>query len=216
MTESTKTVLTVVRHGETEWNREGRIQGHVDSPFTERGIRQAEALAEACARRRFDCIYSSDLGRAFRTAELIAEKQDIPIITEVGLRERNLGIMQSLTMMEFLDQYPDEYTGFRSGDPDYVIPDGESVRQRYDRSIDCANRIIEMHVGENILIVTHGGVLESMFRHAVGIPLTSKRDFSLFNCALNAFSIADGHWRLDSWGDVRHLATVSTLDDLEL
>jgi probable phosphoglycerate mutase len=148
MADSNSTLLTVVRHGETVWNRIGRQQGWLDTELTELGRAQAKAIAGALAGREFDAIYSSDLGRAMRTAEIIAAVLGMEVVPSSGLRERNLGILQALTMAEFRQKHPGEYERFASGEADYRLPGGESIRDRYDRHVACAQELAARHPGE--------------------------------------------------------------------
>ncbi len=210
---NTITKLTVIRHGETEWNKIGLQQGHLDSPLTEIGIKQAQAVTGKLSNEKIDVIYSSDLGRAMRTAEIIADELDLKIIPDKNLRERNLGILQGITKKEFAEKCPEEYSKFLSGDPNYQFPNGESARQRYDRNIKGIIDIVSNHKGQNILIVSHGGVLNSLIRYVLNIPLENKRCFSLFNLSVNRFTIKNGKWSLDTWGDISHLNNIQTLDD---
>ncbi len=207
------TELIVVRHGETVWNEIGKQQGWLDTELSELGRAQAQAIADSLTGEHFDALYSSDLGRAMQTAEIIGERLGLEILTDTRLRERNLGIMQGLTMAEFEQKYPEKYAQFRGGDPDYVIPDGESVRQRYERNITCAEELARHHGGQRLLVVAHGGILNSFFRHAVGMDLTAPRHFSLYNASINTFTLTDGQWRLDRWGDTHHLKHLGTKDD---
>ena len=207
------TELIVVRHGETVWNEIGKQQGWVDTELSELGRTQAQAIADALAGVHFDALYSSDLGRAMQTAEILAAELGLEILTDARLRERNLGIMQGLTMAEFEQKHPEQYAQFRGGDPNYVIPDGESIRQRHERNIICAEELARHHVGQRLLIVAHGGVLNSLFRRATGQDIASPRHFSLFNASINAFAITDGRWRLNRWGDTHHLKDLETKDD---
>ncbi len=202
-----------VRHGETEWNLTGKIQGHLDSPLTDNGIKQAGLLADALREKNIDVIYSSDLERALQTAEIIAGKLSLEIKTDIRLRERHLGIMQELTKKEFAEKYPGEFALFDTNDPDYILPGGESARQRYTRSIECVEELAEREKGKRVLIVAHGGVLSSFYYKATNTPLTEPREFPLFNGSINSFSISDGEWSLDSWGDTEHLENLETLDD---
>jgi 2,3-bisphosphoglycerate-dependent phosphoglycerate mutase len=208
-----KTLLLAVRHGETEWNLAGRHQGQLDSPLTSRGIRQAECLADGLADRHVDILFSSDLGRALHTAEIIAKRLSLEICTDLRIRERHHGIVQGLTRKEFADKYPDEAQRFFSGDPDYVLPGGESARQLYDRSVQCAEDVALRHPGKNVLIVGHGGGMSCYFRKATSIPLGQPRRFSLFNAAINSFRISGGQWHLDTWGEIAHLKRLDALDD---
>jgi len=201
-----------VRHGETEWNLTGTQQGHLDSPLTEWGVRQAEALAKGLAGRGIEFIYSSDLGRALRTAEIIGVRLGLRVQTDERLRERHLGALQGITKEEFRRRYPEECARFDSHDPDHCLPGGESARERYERSIACAEDLAGRHSGSTVLLVTHGGILSSFFYKSVGIPLRMPRGFSLFNAAINRFSISGSTWRLDTWGDLSHLGGMSVLD----
>ena len=205
--------VIVVRHGESEWNREGRQQGHLDSGLSARGKAQAEAIAHRLAERSFAALYSSDLGRAHQTAKIIADVTGHTAILDARLRERNLGIFEGLTWPEIEQRYPEDCRSFRTGDPDYVIPNGESARRRFCRTVGCLEEIAGNHAGEVIVIVAHGGVLSGLFRKALGIPLEAPRRFRLWNAGLNTFFFEDGSWTLGSWGDVAHLADIGTLYD---
>jgi probable phosphoglycerate mutase len=207
------TVLYAVRHGETEWNLIERQQGHLDSPLTGKGIQQAQLLANGLAKKNIDILYSSDLGRTLQTAEVIAKRLLLDIHTDSRLRERHLGILQGLTKNEFERRYPEEATRFDSDDPDYVLPGGESLRQCFIRCIECAEEIARDNGGKNILIVGHGGVLRSFFHKAANTPLGGPRRFSLYNASINSFSLSNGQWRLDTWGEIAHLETMKVLDD---
>ena len=143
----TSTVLFTVRHAETEWNLARRFQGHLDSSLSPHGIQQAEALAAELAPKHIELIYCSDLGRALHTAQIIAPILSLEIRTEARLRERHLGVMQGLTRQEFREKHPEEAEQFNSGDPDYVLPGGESARQRYTRCIACAEELALRHLG---------------------------------------------------------------------
>ena len=202
------TELIVVRHGETFWNSEGLIQGHLDTDLSPMGIRQAEAIAERLAEEKFVAIYSSDLKRAYQTAEYLAGKTGHKITADRRLRERNLGIFQGLTMDEVEQRYPGEFNLYKTGGPDYVVPDGESRRQQFERAIDCIKEISVRHNGESIVIVTHGGVLSGLFRYVLDIPIFAPTRFKLFNASINTFFIENGIWLLGCWGDVGHLRDI--------
>lgn len=210
------TKIIAVRHGETEWNRVGRQQGHLDSTLTHLGLQQARALAEGLREYRVDRIYSSDLGRAVETATIISGALGTGFLTNEGLRERNLGTMQGMTKAEFNEKYPREWKTFEEGDPEYVLPNGESARQRYDRAVQCVEKIVMEDEGKTILLVTHGGVVMSLLYRTLRLPLTQRRAFSLFNGSINVLSISDGmEWRLETWGQTSHLTKCGreTLDD---
>jgi len=210
---ATVTELIAIRHGQTEWNLEGRHQGQMDSDLSVLGVRQALALARRLVKVPFHAIYSSDLLRALHTAEYIARKTGHSIRVDRRLRERHFGIFHGLTVAEIRVRYPNEYLQFRSGDPDYVIPDGESVRQKYDRVIQCARQIVQANLGRRVIVVTHGGVLDALFRFTVGLSLSIPRRFRLLNAGLNTFLIVNGAWTLGTWGDVGHLRDMEPQDE---
>jgi 2,3-bisphosphoglycerate-dependent phosphoglycerate mutase len=208
-----KSELILIRHGETVWNREGRWQGHLDSDLTTLGLRQADAIADRLASADLVALYSSDLGRAHRTAERVAARTGHRVITDTGLRERGLGIFQGLTFSEIRDQHPAEFERFSARDPDHVVPGGESLHGKHQRAVRCLERIAGSHRGQRIAVVTHGGVLDSLFRHALGLSLQRARQWVLYNGSLNTFFLEDGAWSLGTWGDVAHLQHAGTLDD---
>jgi len=207
------TELILIRHGETVWNREGRWQGHLDSELTPVGLRQAEAVARRLARVDFVALYSSDLGRARRTAECIAAASGRPLQTDSGLRERALGVFQGLRLDEIHQRFPHEFERFRRRDPDHVIPEGESLRDKHERAVACLERIARTHAGNRVVIVTHGGVLDSAFRLALELPLSIPRRWVLYNGSLSTFFRDDNGWSLGTWGDISHLDHAGTLDD---
>jgi probable phosphoglycerate mutase len=200
-----RTQVIIVRHGETEWNLRLIRQGHLDSPLTDRGMAQAKALAQRLAQEKFTTLYSSDLGRAVQTAQEIANVTGHSIVTDPRLRERHLGIFQGLSGQEIQARFPEEYRFHRTLGPTYVIPEGESVEQQVARNIEYLNELAEKHLGEAIVVVTHGGVLSGLFRHTFSIPFTAPRRFDFTNAGLNVFAYEDGNWFLQVWGDVSHL-----------
>ena len=213
MSSSADTHLIAIRHGETEWNRDGRFQGHLNSVLNREGLAQAQALGVRLAAERFDLLFSSDLGRALQTASAIAMRSGHEIVVEPRLRERRMGIFQGLTPAEVEARYPDEYARFRTHDPDYIIPEGESMRQLFERSVACLNQLAARHAGLTLAAITHGGVLAMLYRHARAMPLEAPRDFPLRNTGVNRFRHRLGAWQLQSWGEVGHLERA--LDDPE-
>ena len=207
------TLITLIRHGETEWNLSGRWQGHADSPPSSRGIKQAKALGIRMKSEQLDYFYSSDLGRAMHTAQLIGEPSGLVAEPFSKLRERDLGLLEGLNTDEMLEQYPEIYNSFRNDGPDFLVPQGESFRQFYER---CANGVLEIakkHEGSRIGIVTHGGVLGVIFRYVLNLSLEAERNFVILNCSLNRIERKQNGWNLISWGDVAHLQNMETLDD---
>lgn len=201
-----KTTLLLVRHGETIWNLEHRIQGHLDSELSELGWRQAAALEKAFSTRKIDVLYSSDLGRALKTADAIERATGLKTIPKVCLRESNLGVLQGRTTAEMLDHISqEEYDLFHRRHPNFQIPEGESLLMRHERATNCVNELVAAHPGKNIAAVTHGGFMESIFRYVFDMPLQAPRSFSILNASINTLEFEDGKWHLVTWGDVSHL-----------
>jgi len=200
------TRLLVIRHGETVSNQAGRFQGQADSPLSPAGTAQSEALAARLARAGLAAIYSSDLGRAMHTAQLIAAAAGLSLQIDARLRERHLGVFQGLTADEAASQHPDANAAFRRGDPDFVLPQGESMRQSLLRFCACCDELALHHAGSTIALVTHGGVMSTFLRHVLGLPLDAPRRYKRLNASINAFVREQGKWFLESWGDTAHLA----------
>jgi probable phosphoglycerate mutase len=194
--------ITVIRHGETEWNRLGLHQGMLDSPLTSRGREQAYHVAELLQHYTFHKLYSSDLGRAVETARIIAGILKLDIAFDERLRERNLGKLGGLTISQFKTKYPEACEHYIAGDPDYVLPGGESAAQAYKRSIGCFEELTASHSDENILVISHGLILEYLLKHSLGIPLHQKIRFTLKNCSINRFLKGEDGWMLDTWGEM--------------
>src|SRR5437667_6296221 len=151
-----RTQVTIVRHGQTEWNLKLVRQGPFDSPLTDKGIAQARALAQRLAQEKFTALYSSDLGRAVQTAQIIANATGHVIITDQRLRERHLGIFQGLSGDEIRERFPEEYRLHRTVGPTYVIPGCESVEQQVARNIAYLNEIGQKYTRARIVLMTHG------------------------------------------------------------
>ena len=208
----TTTRLCIVRHGETAWNAEHRVQGQLDVPLNAIGLAQALAAAKVLSREKFDAIYSSDLSRARQTAEPTACFHSMKVVLEKDLRERHYGIFERLTYAEVKQKFPEDYARFEARDPAYAFRTGESLRDFSARSIAVISKIANQHVGESIQIFTHGGVLDKLYRFITGLPLSAPRDFGIPNAGLNRIEFAADRWQVRAWADVAHLE--SALDDL--
>ncbi len=209
MTPIPTTELILVRHGQTDWNLEERMQGHWDSNLTPLGVIQAEAVAARLARENIEAIHASDLGRAMRTAEVLARAIGLEVIPDPSLRERNMGVFQGLNTDEIRERFPDDYQQFASRRPDYVIPRGESMQQCHDRVIAGLQAIAERYPGRKVAVVTHGGPLSAAFRHTMQLPVNAPRHWSLFNASINRFEVQKTRWELVVWGDMTHLGGMS-------
>jgi probable phosphoglycerate mutase len=200
-----KTDFILLRHGETEWNSLGRLQGHLNSPLNPEGLRQADALAERLASVSFHALYSSDLGRALETARRIAARTGHDVREDPRLRERGLGIFEGLTREEAHQRHPETFAHYTSEGSDFIVPGGESVAQRLGQAMECLEELGARHPGERVVVVTHGGVLSSLFRRCLGIPHETPRAFSVLNASWNHFDFHERKLRLVTWGDVNHL-----------
>jgi probable phosphoglycerate mutase len=206
------TRLCIVRHGETAWNAEHRVQGQLDVPLNAIGQAQAQAAAKVLARERFDAVYSSDLSRARQTAAPAANLLSMEIAVDRALRERHYGIFERLTYAEVKTRYPEDYARFEARDPEYAFRTGESLKDFSARSIAVISRIVDQNKDRSILVFTHGGVLDKLYRFVTGLPLSAPRDFGIPNAGLNRIEVTPAGWRIGSWAEVVHLERA--LDDL--
>lgn len=214
------TQVLFIRHGETPWNRVKRIQGHIDIPLAETGVEQAQRLAERLVREardgmRLDAIYSSDLQRAQQTARPAASALGIVPRLDEALRERAYGIFQGHDSEEIAQRYPDDYAHWQTRDPGFAPAGGESVRTFYHRIVHAVAAIVAKHPGGRIACVTHGGVLDCVYRYAHGLALDAPRSYALLNTSINTVEFGhDGAATVLAWGDVSHLSGASDDDGL--
>lgn len=202
------TRLIIIKHGETEWNLEGRIQGHMDSPLTESGRVQAEAIATSLQTVEVNALYSSDLGRAYSTAQVVSHKTGQDILTDKRLRELHLGKFEGLTEEEVRKRFPEEYVYLKKAEPDYIYPGEESKKQFSLRVISCLEKLMGKHQGEQIVVITHLGALSRLIRYTLGMPVVGSNEYKICNAALNIFSYENKRWQLEIWGDLSHLTEV--------
>lgn len=209
------TRILAVRHGETAWNRDTRIQGHTDIDLNEHGRWQAAQLAQALAEEPIDAFYASDLSRALETAQAVARRHDKPVHTHAGLRERCFGRFEGHTWAELEARYPEESTAWRKRVPDFAPPGGESLLQLQDRVVRAVNELAARHPGEQILVAVHGGVLDILYRAATRLELQAPRSWELPNTGINRLLWSPEGLSLVGWGDTQHLhvETGNTLDE---
>jgi probable phosphoglycerate mutase len=205
--------LIAIRHGETEWNIQSREMGQLDSPLTDRGILQANAIATRLGRHRLDALYCSDLGRAIRTAHIISSAIGIEPVLDAGLRERNMGIFQGLTKAEMMFKFPREYSDYHRIGHTFRIPDGESAQERDVRSLRVLTEIATRHVDQTVVVVTHGGFLMGFFEQVLGMVPGNGWRFRRENAAFNCFEYLDGKWSLQTWNDTSHLDDMGSGSD---
>ncbi|MES2933053.1 MAG: histidine phosphatase family protein [Pseudomonadota bacterium] len=206
---SSPTQILLIRHGETAWNAERRLQGHIDIALNAEGERQARALGLALQSEALDAIVSSDLQRALHTAQAIARHQPMSLMIDPLLRERCYGAFEGLTHADIAQRYPDEYARWMARDPDALMPPGErmaeSFRQFSARVVAALLYWAAQYAGQKIAIVAHGGVLDCAYRAAASMPLSAPRNYAVLNTSINRFAVEDGVLKLVKWGDVAHL-----------
>ena len=203
MTEPTR--ITAIRHGETAWNADTRIQGHLDIPLNSAGRRQAERLALALSDQPITAIYASDLARARETAQYVARALGKEVIEEKGLRERAFGEFEGRTFAEIEIQLPEQSLRWRKRDPEFAPAGGESLLALRKRVLDAAERLAAKHPGELIAMVGHGGVMDVLYRAATKLDLQAPRSWALGNAAINRLLWTPEGFTLVGWADTNHL-----------
>ena len=201
-----------MRHGETDWNAQSRLQGHLDIDLNERGRWQAQRAGLALADSGITTIYCSDLRRAHDTAlaisRAIAQHSGIAatdLRLEPGLRERSFGDFQGLTYDEVGALHPEDALRWKQRDPHWAPPGGESPAALHQRIATTLHAIAAQHPGEHIALVSHGGVLDMLYRLATGQALNAARTWELGNCAINRLLYTPQALTLVGWADTQHL-----------
>lgn len=208
----------IVRHGETSWNADRRLQGHQDVPLNELGLAQAEAAGRYLLNRHqqtpYAAIVSSDLMRARQTADEIAHALGMAVVSDPGLRERHYGQFEGKTQTEAEAQNPADYAALVARAELDAAPGGaeplQGMLERIERSLwDLASQ----QADHAVILVTHGGVLDLLYRRAMGRPLTGPRDAPIPNAGLNWLDIeaeeAGLRWTMVAWGKTEHLTGAS-------
>lgn len=200
------TRIIAVRHGETAWNVDTRIQGQLDIPLNEKGRWQAQRLARALAASEpMAALYSSDLLRAWDTAKSIADSTGLAVVTDTGLRERAFGRFEGKTFVELEASWPQETLRWRERDPDWAPPGGESLLEVRARVLQTVDTLAAQHVGEQIVLVSHGGVLDALYRAAAGLDIRAPRTWLLGNASINRLLWTPESLTVVGWSDTAHL-----------
>lgn len=203
------TRLLLVRHGETAWNADGRLQGHLDIPLNDVGRAQAGRLAAALVDERepIDAIYSSDLARALQTAQAVADATGVPVTALATLRERCFGAFQGRSFAAIEAELPHDAERWRRRDPDWAPPGGgESLLRFQERITQIVCGLAAQNIGKHVAVFTHGGVLDVLYRAATGLGLQDARTWQLDNAAINRLLwTPDGGLTLVGWADSFHL-----------
>lgn len=203
------TRIIAIRHGETAWNVDTRIQGHLDIPLNDTGLWQARQLARALAGEPLSAIYASDLQRAHATARAIAEATGAPLVAEPGLRERSFGQLEGRTFAEIEAELPEQARRWRQRDPHFAPEGGETLVQLRERIAATTHRLAAQHTGGLVVLVAHGGVLDVLYRLATGQELQAPRTWQLSNAAINRLLWTPEGLTLVGWADTQHLDTAT-------
>lgn len=200
--------LILVRHGETIWNQENRWQGQADVPLSSSGQTQAQRLAQRLVQeqRQVHAIYSSDLSRAFQTAQILGESLGMPPLPEQGWREMDIGRWSGLTTAEVATRYAEEWERLRSGE-DLPRGGGETFAQFQGRLVHTVQRLFARHAGQQVMIVSHGGAVRAFLLHCRGLAMNQFREIEkIGNTGVSEVSIfADGRTEIHSVNDTNHL-----------
>ena len=206
------TRIIAIRHGETAWNVDTRLQGHLDIALNPKGLWQAEQVARVLADEPIDAVYASDLLRAWHTASAIAQTTAAPLVASQNLRERCFGSFEGQTYAELEARWPEDALRWRKREPDWAPPGGESLLALSERIAATVDALARQHVGGQVVLVAHGGVLDVLYRLATGQELQAPRSWHLGNAAINRLLWTPGGLTLVGWGDTRHLEE-ATLDE---
>jgi 2,3-bisphosphoglycerate-dependent phosphoglycerate mutase len=203
MLEATR--ILAIRHGQTAWNASARIQGHTDIGLDTLGQWQALQLAQALGHEELQAIYSSDLTRARDTAAPLAAARGLPVGADTGLRERAFGEFEGLSFEQIESRWPEQALAWRRRDPGFGPRGGEVLRDFRERVVAALNRLALAHRGQCIALVTHGGVLDLLYREAARIALDAPRTWQVANAGINRLLHTGEGLMLVGWGDVGHL-----------
>jgi len=212
------TEVLLIRHGETAWNAERRLQGHIDIELNDTGMRQAELLAQALRGEPLDAIFASDLTRARQTAAPLAAALGLPVAIERNLRERCYGAFEGLRYTDIGTHYPEAYAAMQARQLDFRYPAGANVAETLNefsaRSVGAVMRLLRSASYPKVAIVTHGGVLDCLNRAARGADMSRPRDFDIPNAGINRLQWDGEKFKILQWADVEHLAS-DALDELQ-
>jgi 2,3-bisphosphoglycerate-dependent phosphoglycerate mutase len=199
------THFVFIRHGETDWNRQQRFQGQIDVPLNDTGLAKAQRLGRRLAAEPADLLVASDLTRTRQTAEPLATAWQQPPQLMPGFREQNFGVLEGLDVPTIQLRHPDLWADWLVQRADFALPGGESLRQFHQRVMASVRELAERHAGRCVTVVTHGGVLDMLWRSAHQQPLDGLRRCEIPNTGLNHLRWRDGVLFIDRWADAAHL-----------
>ena len=198
--------IFLIRHGETEWNKQKRLQGHTDVKLSPEGIRQAKLLAENAPFKHVDEIYSSDLSRAFDTAKILAVKFNImPVKPTPELRETNFGEWEGRAISELINESPKAFGKFFTDPERCHPPQGETFLECQARVMIVIRDIITNHDNQNVIVVSHGAVIRLIICAALDIPIHKMWAISQSNMAVNILRVDDGEFTVELMNSTEHL-----------
>lgn len=199
------TRLIAVRHGETAWNVDTRIQGQLDIGLNNTGFWQARRVGQALADEDIGVIYASDLSRAWQTAQEIAKPHGLTVLPEPGLRERAFGHFEGMSFAEIEATLPEQAKRWRERDPEFEPEGGESLLAFRERVTRIASKLAARHPGQLVALVAHGGVMDVLYRAATRQDLQAPRTWQLGNAAINRMLWTPEGFSLVGWSDTAHL-----------
>ena len=202
------TRILLVRHGETDWNATGRIQGHSDTPLNAAGHEQARRVARRLAREPVRALYSSDLARAFQTATAIGQTLGLPVVTSLRLRERQYGVWEGLTAAEIQARFPEQFAEWRARSTDFAPPQGETRSQLLTRALAELQAIARRHAREVVVVVTHGGFCYVLINHILGSVDGERRELTFGNASIHTLEVIAERWSVISVNETAHLQGV--------
>lgn len=199
------TRLIVVRHGQTLWNLERKYQGHSDIALTDKGIKQAEAVAARLAEEKIDAVYASDLSRAFKTAACIADKHGLTVNVVPALREIKFGDWEGLTYEQISEQWPGLLGKLWTTPDELQIPGGESFQQLKERAYTAIEKIVAAHPDQTVIVVAHGGTIGTILCAMLDIHLNHVWSIRQDNTAVNIIEYYEGRPTITLLNCARHL-----------
>jgi len=202
------TELILIRHGETDWNRELRFQGQLDVPLNATGLEQALRVADRLAREPMHQLHSSDLQRALQTAQAVARRSELSLdpVLDTALREQNFGVVEGLRVTDIQQQFPQAWDQWVRFEADFAFEGGESTRTFHARVLAAVRALARRHPEQTLTVVTHGGVLDMLYRSALGLSLSGPRASDIPNAGINRLRLQGEAIEIVDWADTRHLA----------
>jgi broad specificity phosphatase PhoE len=198
-------LVYLVRHGATDWNHAGRIQGQFDVPLNAEGRAQAQLVAQRLVSVKATALYSSDLLRAYETAQIIGQATGLPVMQKPGLREMHFGTWQGLTVQQIRERDPEVYAARRANPYEVPPPGGQTWQQFYQQAVRALHDILQESDAQRLIVATHSGVCTVLGLEALGLGYMGKRTFGNANCAIHTIAVEGGRWQAVALNDVSHL-----------